>query len=162
MFLFPLRIYIIILLVFSSSLKITYSERRIVLSFHLVIPVLFPWFPLSVLAPVLPRLPLPESLLYIMKKVEQILFFENVLLRKGQCQQEHRKRGERGGLCVPFRLHFSHLQKRFARKLGRETFCETPLSLPSLGFEALSRILAKTCRDSRRAKWFLLHPSNPH
>ena len=115
-------------------------------------PNYFPVFPQSS----------PSELLYIMKKLEQILFFEKVLLRKGQCQQEHRKRGERGGLCVPFRLHFSHLQKRFARKLGRETFCETPLSLPSLGFVSLSRILAKACTNSRRAKWFLLHPSNPH
>ena len=99
------------------------------MSFQLIIPLLFHWFPLSVLAPVLSRLPLSELLLYIMKKVEQILFFEKVLLRKGQCHR-NTESGGREGLCVPSRLHFSHLQKRFARKSGCETFCETPLLLP--------------------------------
>lgn len=138
--------------------KSTSQERRLVMFICLIVPS----FSKSLLL-FFPKISHSELLLYIMKKVELFVCFLILYCSRNGAVLLGTQKAMEGGLCVPsplpssfFRNHLRFLARRF----WCETFCETPLSLPSLGFVTLFRSLAKFCPNSRRAKWFLLHPRN--
>ena len=134
-----LRIYIIIERSFSTSSKNISKERRFALLSHFVVPSL----PLSYL-PVLPQSSPSELLLYIMKKVELVVCFLIWYCSRNGAVLLGTQKAVGGFVCsfpVPFSFFRNHL-RFLARKFWCETFCETALSLPCIGFVTLSRNFA--------------------
>ena len=124
---------------FPTSSKFISKGRRFAVLSHFVVPSL----PLSYFS-VLPQSFPSELLLYIMKKVELVVcFLIWYCSRNGAVLLGTQKAG--GGFVCSFPVPFSFFRNHLgflARKFWCETFCETSLSLPCIGFVTLSRKFA--------------------